>query len=482
MQKRLMLLLLSLITLFPQTAIPDEEKPVRVSYLGPRGTYTEEAAQYWFRHGEALVAMNTVQDAVAVLLHGEADYAVIPQENTLGGAVLNYVDALISAEEVYVTGEIILPISQTLMGVPGTSIEDIRTIYSHAQGLTQSKQWREMNLPEADTVETASTAAAASYVAEQNQKNIAAIAAPGAAQLYGLEILATDVQVTDSNKTRFYVLSKEALSDERLPRAVFVITCDASRIDDIIVEIHHTGLEMVCLHDRPEGSFLGSYHYVIEVEDPAGITDAQIETIAAWDGVRFAGRFQTIQKTAQAEVLLVNADHPLPDDFVPAELVNLYEQKRHFLLANSSIELEREAFDAANRMFRLAEEEDMNGFILTSGYRTRERQAQIYAESPDTAQTPGSSEHETGLAFDVTTRYDHGTFEDTPQFAWLYEHCWDFGFILRYPAGKESVTGIPYESWHYRYVGEDIARVIRENGWTLEEYCDHMSAAEDRAD
>ncbi|MBR0219962.1 MAG: M15 family metallopeptidase [Clostridia bacterium] len=172
------------------------------------------------------------------------------------------------------------------------------------------------------------------------------------------------------------------------------------------------------------------------------------------------------------EVLLVNADHPLPENYAPKELVNLYAQKRHFLLANSSIELEKEAFEAANRMFKLAEDEDMNGFILTSGYRTREKQAELYAENTDgTAQRPGCSEHETGLAFDVTTRYDSGTFEDTAQFKWLIEHCWDFGFILRYPKDKTNITGIAYESWHYRYVGEEAAKIIHENGWTLEEYC-----------
>ena len=172
------------------------------------------------------------------------------------------------------------------------------------------------------------------------------------------------------------------------------------------------------------------------------------------------------------EVLLVNAAHPLPEDFAPKELVNLYEQKRHFLLANSAIELEREAFEAANRMFKLAEDENMNGFILTSGYRSREKQAELYAESTDgTAQLPGCSEHETGLAFDVTARYDFGTFEDTPQFAWLIQHCWDFGFILRYPKDKTELTGIAYESWHYRYVGEEAAKIIHDTGWTLEEYC-----------
>ena len=198
-----------------------------------------------------------------------------------------------------------------------------------------------------------------------------------------------------------------------------------------------------------------------------------------------AGVYMSVQPTKTAAVsaasgkienrtgiLLVNAANPLPRDAEPEDLVNLYEQKRHFLLARSDLYLTREAFEAANRMFKQAEDEDMNGFILTSGYRTREKQAELYAENTDgTAQRPGCSEHETGLAFDVTTRYDSGTFEDTAQFKWLIEHCWDFGFILRYPKDKTNVTGIAYESWHYRYVGEEAAKIIHENGWTLEEYC-----------
>ncbi|MBR3739866.1 MAG: M15 family metallopeptidase [Clostridia bacterium] len=168
---------------------------------------------------------------------------------------------------------------------------------------------------------------------------------------------------------------------------------------------------------------------------------------------------------------LVNAANPLQSDAEPQDLVNLYEQKRHFLLARSDIFLTRETFEAANRMFKQAEDEDMNGFILTSGYRSREKQAELYAEQQDgTAQPPGCSEHETGLAFDVTAR-SGGDFEATPQFQWLSEHCWDYGFILRYPKGKEQITGIAYEPWHYRYVGEEAAKLIRDRGWTLEEYC-----------
>ena len=269
---------------------------IKVSYLGPAGTYTEEAAQFWFREGETLDPKKTVNDAVMDVLSGDADFAVIPQENTLGGAVVNYVDTLIAAEDACVVGEVVLPISQTLMGVSGATIEDVKTVCSHAQGLTQSAAWRSEYLPDAEAVEMSSTAAAASFVAEQGDKSIAAIAAPGAAPLYGLEVLARNVQITDLNRTRFYVLSARPLEADGLARAVFVVTCECSQIDDIIGEIHNTGLEIVSLHDRPEGSRLGRYHYVIEVEDKAGITDVQIETVSAMEGLRFAGRFQAVEK------------------------------------------------------------------------------------------------------------------------------------------------------------------------------------------
>lgn len=268
----------------------------KVSFLGPEGTYTEEAAKYWFQNGEQFIPRETVTDAIADVLADTSDFAVIPQENTLGGTVVNYVDALIAAEDAYVVGEVVLPISQTLMGVPGAALEDIKTVCSHVQGLTQSAQWRAENLPDAVTQEMSSTAAAAGYVAEQQDKSIAAVAAPGAALLYGLEVLAENVQITDANKTRFYVLSDMAAEDESLSRAVFVATCGGSGISEIIEAVSDAGLELVFLHDRPEGSALGFYHYVIEVEDSTGISNGQIDAVCAFDGVRFAGRFDTAEK------------------------------------------------------------------------------------------------------------------------------------------------------------------------------------------
>ena len=278
-----------------ETAVIDTSDAV-VSYLGPAGTYTEEAAMFFFPEAKSMMPEGTVEEAIADVTNGTAEYAVIPQENTLGGAVTNYVDALIKQNDVFVIGEVILPISQTLMGVPGAKIEDIKTVCSHAQGIKQSETWRKEHLPDAVTEEMASTAAAAEYVAEQKDKSIAAIAAPGAAALYGLDVLAENVQITDANKTRFYVLAAKEPQGDDFPRAVFVATCKANRIDDIIVEIHDSGVELVTIHDRPEGSELGSYYYVIEVESEGRITKEQLDRISEIEEVRLAGRFRSVEK------------------------------------------------------------------------------------------------------------------------------------------------------------------------------------------
>ena len=307
MMKRSYAAALTLTCLFVSPAWGEEA--LKVSYLGPAGTYTEEAALFYFDNDEELLPQSTVAEAIADVEEGRADYAVIPQENTLGGPVNDYVDALIGAKDVYVVGEVVLPISQTLMGVPGAEISDIQTVCSHAQGIAQSAEWRKENLPQAAEEEMASTAAAAEYVAEQQDKTIAAIAAPGAAALYGLEVLAENVQITDANKTRFYVLaarSEEAAGSEEATRAAFVADCGADQIDDIIVAFHEAGLEFTTLHDRPEGSRLGAYNYIFEVVDEDGITPDQIETVTgevteqilAEENFRLLGCFPIIEKVA----------------------------------------------------------------------------------------------------------------------------------------------------------------------------------------
>ena len=170
------------------------------------------------------------------------------------------------------------------------------------------------------------------------------------------------------------------------------------------------------------------------------------------------------------KILLVNESHRLDANYVPDELVNLYQQRHSFRMASSEIYLTRQTYEAMERMFHAAEEADMNGYIVTSGYRSYQRQQEVYAQSePGKAQQPGASEHQTGLAFDVTVETNDG-FESTPQYAWLMQHAHEYGFIQRYPANKADITGISYEPWHYRYVGVDAATRMHQTGQTLEEF------------
>ena len=294
-----------------ETAAATWTEDTRISYLGPAGTYTEEATQFFFGGTGTLFPKTTVDEAIADMVSGAADYAVIPQENTLGGAVTNYVDALIAQDSAYVVGEVILPISQTLLGVPGATIADIQTVCSHAQGITQSAQWRAEHMPGAATEEMPSTAAAANYVAEQGDKTIAAIAAPAAAELYGLSVLAENVQITDANKTRFYVLAAAPLAAGANRRAVFVANCEANRIDDVIMTIHNAGLELVTIHDRPDGSALGSYRYIIETENPNGVTKKQIGKVCEHMEVRCLGSYNAVEKSATSETSAA-APQPAP--------------------------------------------------------------------------------------------------------------------------------------------------------------------------
>ena len=204
---------------------------------------------------------------------------------------------------------------------------------------------------------------------------------------------------------------------------------------------------------------------------PAARIAAAIAVLALTAGAFALGWHFGVESTRyHGSILLVNAEHRLSADYVPEGLVNLYEQRHSFRLASSDIYLTRETYEAMERMFAAAEADDVNGFIVTSGYRDYNRQAEIYAESePGKAQEPGASEHQTGLAFDVTAE-NNGGFETTEQYAWLCAHAHEYGFIQRYPANKADETGISYEPWHYRYVGVEAATRIRETGVTLETF------------
>jgi zinc D-Ala-D-Ala carboxypeptidase len=178
---------------------------------------------------------------------------------------------------------------------------------------------------------------------------------------------------------------------------------------------------------------------------------------------------------------LVNKQNKLPDSYKPSDLVSTdipfissaTKEKR---------KMRQEAAHAVNQLFADAKAQGIS-LLGVSGYRSHATQTTLfnyyvsrdgYEKARTYSALPGTSEHETGLAIDVTGGNGKCAAEDcfggTPEALWLDEHAAEYGFIIRYPQGKESITGYQYEPWHLRYVGKEVALEIMNAGITLEEY------------
>lgn len=179
--------------------------------------------------------------------------------------------------------------------------------------------------------------------------------------------------------------------------------------------------------------------------------------------------------------VLVNKEYSLPKDYVPTDLTkpNIlfpfeYEDEKKLL--------RKEAADAIAQLFKAAANEGLRLYGI-SGYRSYDRQKDIYdsnvaargeEETNRYSAMPGHSEHQTGLAMDVSTpsilfHLDSG-FAATPEGKWLAENAYRYGFIIRYPEDKTDITGYAYEPWHIRYVGISLAAKLHNENLTLEEY------------
>jgi len=179
--------------------------------------------------------------------------------------------------------------------------------------------------------------------------------------------------------------------------------------------------------------------------------------------------------TTKGIFIMVNKTHKLLMDFVPADLVKISEKH-----GDSTLMIKREVYKAYIKMYDDAKNDGVNLWI-TSAYRTYQYQKQLYdtavkkngiaTANKDTAK-PGFSEHQTGLAIDIVIArgYKFEGFEKTKQFKWLSSLAHEYGFILRYPKDKEAITSYMYEPWHYRYVGIETAKKIKELNITYEEY------------
>ncbi len=215
----------------------------------------------------------------------------------------------------------------------------------------------------------------------------------------------------------------------------------------------------------------------------AGSSSGQPQSGSAPASAPASSPDSSVQLTGSAEdwrLILANKNSPLPEGYSP-ELVTL---------ADSSLQMQTEAAAAFDEMRQAANATGLH-LMACSTFRSVERQTELYdaevqkwmdkgyeeAEAKEKAATvvmiPGCSEHNTGLAVDVgsvTNQRVEEDFENEPEFDWLQQHAAEYGFILRYPSDKQAITGVSYEPWHYRYVGVENAKAIKESGLCLEEY------------
>lgn len=176
--------------------------------------------------------------------------------------------------------------------------------------------------------------------------------------------------------------------------------------------------------------------------------------------------------------ILVNKYYSLSSEYVPDDIVSISQD--YAWGEAGSRKIRQVAYDAFLRMWQEAKNEGYY-LMVNSGYRTYEEQEAVYENykknqgtkyADGIAAHPGSSEHQTGLALDIFSKANptRKAFQESEEFNWLKNNAYRFGFILRYPEGKEKLTGFDYEAWHYRYVGETIAKYIHDNDITFEEY------------
>ena len=172
--------------------------------------------------------------------------------------------------------------------------------------------------------------------------------------------------------------------------------------------------------------------------------------------------------------VLVNKSHKLPSGFSQYNLVHM--NRAYTVNDGKEYLISAVAYDKYIQMADAAKKEGLSMKVI-SAYRTEQYQRNLYNNKVRTtgkinadnySARPGHSEHQTGLAVDISST--KGSFEYTPEFRWLQKHAHEYGFILRYPKGKEWITGYAYEPWHYRYVGTKAAKIIRDEGITYEEY------------
>jgi chorismate mutase/prephenate dehydratase len=248
------------------------ERPMRVAYLGPEGTFAHEAARRYFGAGVELVAVSPIAAIFAAVERGDADHGVAPVENTTQGVVTETYDTL-ATSEVSLAGEVLLRVSYSLLSRSGR-LEDVRRVASHPQGLAQCRRWLDQHLPDAERVETSSTAAAARLAADD--AGVAAVASAVAGESCGLLPAARAIEDRRDNTTRFLLLARQPAprSGADLTSALFTVRkAQPGALHRLLEPFARHGVNLTSIQSRPMPGKPFEYLFFLDLEghrdDPA---------------------------------------------------------------------------------------------------------------------------------------------------------------------------------------------------------------------
>ncbi|WGL16775.1 prephenate dehydratase [Microbulbifer bruguierae] len=239
------------------------EDPLKVAYLGPEGTFTQQAALKHFGHSAVSKPLAAIDEVFREVEAGAVNYGVVPVENSTEGVVNHTLDNFMTSN-LKICGEVELRIHQHLMISDVTRKDSITRIYSHAQSLAQCRKWLDSYYPNVERVAVASNAEAARRV--KGEWNAAAIAGDMAAELYGLKILNEKIEDRPDNSTRFLIIGTQAVppsGDDKTSLMVSMRNAPGA-LHDLLVPFQEHGIDLTRVETRPAQS--GNWTYVFFID------------------------------------------------------------------------------------------------------------------------------------------------------------------------------------------------------------------------
>lgn len=255
------------------------EQEIRVAYLGPQGTFSEQAVRQHFGHAVAGEPMPTIDAAFRSAESGAAHFAVAPAENSTDGVVGRTLDLLLTTP-LRICGEVDLRVKQNLLSRT-KGLKEIRKIYSHAQSLAQCNGWLGQNLPGAERIPVASNAEAARRASKE--KGAAAIAGEAAAALYKLKVVAGGIEDDPNNTTRFLVLGQVEPAATGRDRTSLVLSAEnkPGAVHALLSPIAANGVSMCRIESRPAKARSARWEYVFFIDLEGHQSDARVAAAIA---------------------------------------------------------------------------------------------------------------------------------------------------------------------------------------------------------